>query len=221
MFVEFGAWDGIYLSNSRYLFEKGWDGVFIEGNKRRYQNLLNNYSEISQIKKINAYVGAPKSGFPGIPLDILLNNHSVNPNDVTFVSIDVDGADLDIFKEMGFRPPVVLLEGGFNFSPFLDKPIPLDMAWRNNQQPLSEIIKTTLDFGYIPVCFYQDLYLVRGDLVPKNKFSAISLYKDAFNFLPQSLRSELLRSRAKNEVIKKNEKDFFGTFFENPLDYES
>ena len=32
-FVEFGAWDGCYLSNSRSLYERGWGGVFIEGNE--------------------------------------------------------------------------------------------------------------------------------------------------------------------------------------------
>ena len=33
-FVEFGAWDGINLSNARLLFEKNWNGMFIEGDKK-------------------------------------------------------------------------------------------------------------------------------------------------------------------------------------------
>ncbi len=40
-------------------------------------------------------------------------------NNVTVVSIDVDGPDLEIFSEIGFNPAVILLEGGFNFSRIL------------------------------------------------------------------------------------------------------
>lgn len=29
-FIEFGAFDGIYLSNSRYLFELGWGGCLLK-----------------------------------------------------------------------------------------------------------------------------------------------------------------------------------------------
>ena len=38
-FCEFGAWDGIYLSNCRKLVEEGWAGVFIEGNEKRFKDL--------------------------------------------------------------------------------------------------------------------------------------------------------------------------------------
>ena len=38
-FVEFGGWDGIYLSNSRFLFEKGWSGVFIECDAQKFNTL--------------------------------------------------------------------------------------------------------------------------------------------------------------------------------------
>ena len=37
-FIEFGGWDGIYLSNCRNLFECGWNGCFIEADKKNIQN---------------------------------------------------------------------------------------------------------------------------------------------------------------------------------------
>ena len=40
-FCEFGAWDGKYLSNTYNLLEnKNWKGVYIEGDKDKYQDLL-------------------------------------------------------------------------------------------------------------------------------------------------------------------------------------
>lgn len=38
-FVEFGAWDGKYLSNTYALVEKGWKGVEIEGDKTKFEKL--------------------------------------------------------------------------------------------------------------------------------------------------------------------------------------
>ena len=42
-FFEFGAWDGIYLSNCRLLFESGWSGCLVELDKKRYKKLKANY----------------------------------------------------------------------------------------------------------------------------------------------------------------------------------
>ncbi len=39
-FVEFGAWDGCYLSNTFALAEKGWHGCLIEGEPQRFEDLI-------------------------------------------------------------------------------------------------------------------------------------------------------------------------------------
>ena len=37
VFVEFGAWDGVINSNARQLFFNGWQGLFIESDKKRFE----------------------------------------------------------------------------------------------------------------------------------------------------------------------------------------
>ena len=54
-FVEFGAWDGIYLSNCRKLYEEGWSGVFIEGDKKKHELL--HKEEIEQFEEIKKKIG--------------------------------------------------------------------------------------------------------------------------------------------------------------------
>src|SRR5262249_47783481 len=142
VFVEFGAWDGMYLSNCRYLYEKGWRGTFIEGNIKRYRRLCANYANAEDIIKIHSFVGAPKYGLAGITLAQLLKANGVPPDEVVFVSIDVDGPDLEIFCDLELSPPVILMEGGFSFSPYLAQSIPVEIAWKNVQQPLAVITKT-------------------------------------------------------------------------------
>ena len=39
-FVDVGAWDGKYLSNSFALVEKGWKGLEIKGDKTKFEDIL-------------------------------------------------------------------------------------------------------------------------------------------------------------------------------------
>ena len=42
-FFEFGAWDGIYLSNCRLFYEQGWNGCFVESDEKKFADLKKNY----------------------------------------------------------------------------------------------------------------------------------------------------------------------------------
>lgn len=213
-FVEFGAWDGVFLSNSRWLFEQGWDGVFIEADEKRFEKLNLAYKH-TNTKCINAMVGTSESDC----LASIIENE-IDINSVNFVSIDVDGMDLDIFEHMGFKPDVLVVEGGFNFTPMLDKEIPNSLAHRNLQQPLTKIEKTARLMGYSIVCFYQDAYLVRDDHQDKfTPYDVNSLYKDAFHFMPDDFRAWLINFRKRNRDIVSIERNYFGKFEPNPLDY--
>ena len=59
-FCEFGAWDGKYLSNTYALFQKGWKGVFIEGDTEKYRELKSNFERNSgtDVWLLEAYVSS-------------------------------------------------------------------------------------------------------------------------------------------------------------------
>lgn len=90
---------------------------------------------------IHGRVGAPSFNCIGKPLHVLLSEIPVDLNQVSFVSIDVDGPDLEIFLDIGFQPPVVLLEGGAAFSPLIPASvsIPTKYSWNNLQHHLPYI----------------------------------------------------------------------------------
>lgn len=217
-FVEFGGWDGIFLSNCRFLFEKGWGGSFIEGDSNKFKILKKNYSDNKEINCINEMVGFEKNN----NLSVILNNKNIDLDKIDFVSIDVDGIDLDIFENMNFKPKVVLIEGGFSLSPFLKRKLETTDISNNIQQSLYVIFNEATKHNYVPVCFYQDTYLVRNDLVNDNfkTFDVVKLYKDAFNFLPVDHRENLLTFRNNNKKIKEIETNYFGNFKSNPLNYD-
>ena len=80
-FVEFGGWDGIHISNCRNLFEKGFKGIFIEKNKKKFKECLLNYPD-NEIIAINDIVGAPKLGIKGNELINIITSRDVNVEEI-------------------------------------------------------------------------------------------------------------------------------------------
>ncbi|MEM1102730.1 MAG: hypothetical protein AAGH48_01335, partial [Pseudomonadota bacterium] len=55
--VEFGAWDGVTLSNTcRLIREFEWSGVLIEGNEGKCRKAVENYSEYKNVHVVNSIV---------------------------------------------------------------------------------------------------------------------------------------------------------------------
>ncbi|MGH7488292.1 MAG: hypothetical protein ACREMY_22240, partial [bacterium] len=118
-FVEFGAWDGRYLSNTFALIEKGWSGCLIEGDPKRFQVLSSRVRNpnISTVCKFVALEG-PDS------LDSILDDVGAPP-EFDLLSIDVDSDDLAIWRSVRrHRPKCVVIE----YNPT----IPFDCRFENS-----------------------------------------------------------------------------------------
>jgi hypothetical protein len=106
--VEFGAWDGIFLSNTRHLIcAKGFSAVLIEATPDRFRDLQRNYSHCREkVVTINSLVGFGDDD----NLDRILDDTPV-PDDFDLLSIDIDGNDYHVWKRsVRYRPKVVVIE---------------------------------------------------------------------------------------------------------------
>jgi hypothetical protein len=114
--VEFGAWDGLFLTNTRYLIEsKGFSAVLIEADKNKFRNLQGNYSQHGNVITINKFVGFREDD----NLDQILTTSPI-PYEFDFLSIDIDGNDFHVWKSISkYRPKVVVIE----FNPTIPTPI--------------------------------------------------------------------------------------------------
>jgi hypothetical protein len=116
--VEFGAWDGKYLSNTWALWhESGWSALLIEGDRGRFLQLQQSISSFPAVHAVHAYVAATGSGC----LDSLLAAEGIDPDGIDLMSIDIDGDDYHVWGSMRtFRSRVVVVEYNPTIPPELD-----------------------------------------------------------------------------------------------------
>lgn len=116
--VEFGAWDGIFLSNTCNLVRNfDYNAVFIEGNNTKYNDLCKNYANNPKVHPFKGLVGWDENS-----LDQILNQLNCGiPDNFDFLSLDVDGNEYHIWDAMAqYRPKLVCLEFNPTIHPDID-----------------------------------------------------------------------------------------------------
>jgi len=167
-FVEFGAWDGVHLSNAYNLACKGWSGLFIEGNAERFAALQRNLAG-KNVKLVNRYVALEGAD----SLDAILEEFA-SPGDIDLLSIDIDSDDLAVFMSLRqAKPKCVVIE----FNPT----IPFDTEYVNKRgrqigNSALSIKRYGDSIGYALIARTQtNLILLMNDLRERAGISEIAL----------------------------------------------
>ena len=193
-FLEFGAWDGINLSNARLLFENNWNGMFIEGDKAKFEDLRNNYSNTNILAE-NIYLDDQKNN-----INKVLKNNKIKHID--FCSIDVDGLDLRLFKTFKeVLPTVVCIEGAQVLHPLFEGIISFQIERDNVTQSLYKYNQTFTKMGYRLLFAYQDCFFIKEEYFHLFNVSnnLTELYLDGLETLP---RIPWLFEKGKKHLIK-------------------
>ena len=105
--VEFGAADGVWLSNTRALIEKGWDSILYDIDPK------------GDVKYCLITSG---------------NVNDVIPPNINLLSIDVDGDDFYIWKVYKGTPEIVIIEINSSIPPDEERAINIDIIGCGYQQ---------------------------------------------------------------------------------------
>ncbi len=106
---EFGAWDGTHGSNTFNLVKNfDYNAVYIEGNKKRYKDLVSTSKKFTKIVCFNKYVNHKRKSASS--LDKILKKTNIIKN-FDILSIDIDSFDLAVWKSLkSYRPKIVVIE---------------------------------------------------------------------------------------------------------------
>lgn len=126
-FVEIGCHANGFLSNTYLLKEQGWEGLWFD--------MLPHEDTIQE-------------KFTKENINEILTKYKV-PQKLDLLSIDIDGNDYWLFKELTFEPRVIIIE----FNPRVAGVAPYnpDKIWHNETNfgsSKSELIKLALEKGY-------------------------------------------------------------------------
>lgn len=181
-YIDVGACDPYFQSNTQYLYEKGWCGINIDANESSINKLnkkrtrdINICALINDEDKIFDYYLFKNPAYNGI-----FNNGKVpsqlveskkvksqtlteilrinNVNEIEFLSIDVEGNELNVLKSLDFnlyKPKAILVES-FNYEIDIDKSTTVsNYLYDNGYLYLSKTLTNTL---YINKLYYKERF---------------------------------------------------------------
>jgi hypothetical protein len=188
---EFGAWDGVHLSNTRALALRGWRGVMIEADPAKFAELQRNYADRPDVVCIQSEIddGANR-------LDAVLDGAGVTDR-LDFLSVDIDGLDYYVLESLAMRPLCISVEVNAGHRPDTDELVPREVAAENVGQPLGAFVRLAGERGYRLIGYSGNAFFLHEDAGAEEELPAVDpvdAYVDCLSRLSQEQREWLHRA---------------------------
>ena len=155
--VEFGAWDGLYCSNSYNLWRnKGFNAILIEANPQKANELIQLTSKVSNVESSQGIISSNPNADNSLDSILSRSKFNINNDNLALISIDVDGDDYGIFSSIiKYRPAIFMVEtaGGW----------PWDTEYIGTGASLKSLTNLAITKDYTLVCCNGNAYFVRND----------------------------------------------------------
>ena len=174
-FVEIGF--DFYQNNSLNFLNKVKKGLYIDGSEEKVIKLKSIIALLYPFRNINVV----KKFIDKDNLNLIIDNHFHNDEEIDFFSIDVDGNDYYLFEDLEVRPKVICIEYNFSFGPNMKCSVPYDknFTWEIGSSyfgaSLNALCQLANRKGYYLIALEShcvNAFFIRSDL--KSKFKLIN-----------------------------------------------
>ena len=159
---EFGAWDGIFLSNTFNLVHKrNANALMIEGDEDKFNDLIKTSNKYSSIIPVNKFVCPTGNN----SLDSILDQNKF-PIDFDILSIDIDSNDLEIWEKLKkYKPKIVIIEINSSIIPGVKQRHNPEKNQLGNS--FSSTLEVAYQKSYVPIVHTGNLILLKKELLKK------------------------------------------------------
>ena len=173
-FIEIGF--DYYENNSINFLHKANKGLFIDGSKEKVlklKSILKLLYPFKNIKVLLKFIDRDN-------LNEIINNYFSQKEEVDFLSIDVDGNDYYLFKNLSIKPKIICIEYNFWYGSSIKCSIPYDknFIWKQESlysgASLNALCLLAKNKGYHLIALDSNCvnaFFIRSDL--KHKFEII------------------------------------------------
>jgi hypothetical protein len=170
-FCEIGVENGLEC-NTLYLIHKGWRGCWLERNENQRAPISTTFASLIHSGRLVLGLGVITPDNVGGAIAAALRAIKRGPQELDFLSIDIDGMDIYLWEALAFSPKVICIEYNAKFPPPLVKQPVLDAqnVWRGGDymgSSLSALCETGRKKGYTLVgtnIVGGNAFFVRNDL---------------------------------------------------------
>ncbi|MDX2216780.1 MAG: FkbM family methyltransferase [Oculatellaceae cyanobacterium bins.114] len=178
--VDIAASDGITMSNTYFLFKQGWSGLAVEGDRDRFTQLADRYSEFPNVNLSKCFV-TPET------VVSLLTAHQV-PKQFSFLNLDIDSYDYYVLEQIltSFRPRLICVEINEKVPP----PLRFTVHWDENfvysgdhfyGQSICQLDLLCQRYNYALVeLHYNNAFLIPAELSPVPALTPEDAYRQGY-----------------------------------------
>ena len=172
---EVGGMDGISFSNTCHLIRNhNAKGIFVEASNDRYSELIKNHKKAISQGKVIAFNEFLTSTGRSSSSSFLKRSNIL---ELDLISIDVDGMDYFILRDLDIKPKAILIEINATFHPDVEfvQPENPNIKWGSSTTATINLAKKK---GYELIHYFNsDLLFLEKELVKKHSLKVIN-HKD-------------------------------------------
>jgi hypothetical protein len=178
--IDIAASDGVKMSNTKFLYDKGWEGIAVEYDPQKFALLANFYSKYPNVCLIKTRVVPDNVNF--------ILKSCQTPKNFAFLNFDIDSYDYFVLGKLleEFRPSLICAEINEKIPPPIKFTVKYDpsFVYKSDHffgQSISQLFELCRINDYVIVeLFYNNAFIMPREICRVNHLTPEEAYSEGY-----------------------------------------